>query len=74
MRGSKVSKPTQFLIPFAMQHIENTFDAQDGVVVTKPLDGIQHNFYLFSYPVDDFFNNHVSIRKGHALHFNLNKR
>jgi hypothetical protein len=62
MGDSKVVKPIQFLTSFAMQHIENTFDAQDGEVVIEPPDDIRRRFYLFGYLVNHFFHHHTFVR------------
>jgi hypothetical protein len=45
-RSSQVVKSCQFLTPFAVWHVENALDTQNGEVVIQSPDCIWHSFPL----------------------------
>jgi hypothetical protein len=53
--SGKVTKPIQLLTSFAIQHVKNTLNTQDGEVVVKPLDSVRHSLHLPNNPVNHLF-------------------
>jgi hypothetical protein len=53
--SGKVVKSTQLLTSFIVRYIKDTLDTQDGEVVIKPLDSVQHSLHLPDNAVNNIF-------------------
>jgi hypothetical protein len=50
--SGKVTKLTQLLTSFTVQHVKDALDTQDGEVVVKPPDSVRHSLHLPDHPLN----------------------
>jgi hypothetical protein len=59
--SGKVTKLTQLLTSFTVQHVKDALDTQDDEVVVKPPDSVWHNLHLPDNLVNHLFYLHTFV-------------
>jgi hypothetical protein len=71
--SGKVAKPIQLLTSFAVQHVKNGLNAQDGEVVIKLPDSVRHNLHLPNNPMNHLFYLCTFVRERQTLRWDFIK-